>query len=211
MTDLRISNYASLQASVIRWLNRDDLTDEVPLFIQLAEEMFDDEIRWHKAAVRDVAVADEMYEELPADFVELKSIRFDTVPVIRPKYRTPAQLEELRQTNSTLGGTPLFYTIIGQQILFDRVPTGSPNLELESFVRTPPLATNSSNLLLQEHPGIYLFGSLMQSAPFLKNDARLATWTALYQERRNALNSASKRSEAPPGEIAALSTRKPFG
>jgi hypothetical protein len=41
---------------------------------------------------------------------------------------------------------------------------------------------------------VYLYGSLVQSAPYLKDDARAAVWAGLYQNAITNLNSASERS-----------------
>jgi hypothetical protein len=38
------------------------------------------------------------------------------------------------------------------------------------------------NWLLTAHPDIYLWGTLSASAPYIGNDARLATWQTLYAQ-----------------------------
>ena len=38
-----------------------------------------------------------------------------------------------------------------------------------------------TNWLLEMQPDIYLYGSLCQAAPYLGDDARIATWSALYK------------------------------
>ena len=207
MADLRIVDYASLLAQVAEHLNRQDMTDQIPVAVQHAEEMFNDEIRWRKMLAHvvtdDVGETDEAYENLPSDFLELKSIRFNTDPVVVPDYLNPRQLEQYRAAHFDEGGTPFHYTIVGTQLLFDRVPTDDPELDLLYYAQIPALnATNpTSNLLLDEHPGIYLYGTLLHMEPFLKNDARLATWTALYQSRRDQLHRADRRAEQAPGPL----------
>ena len=40
----------------------------------------------------------------------------------------------------------------------------------------PPLASNDSNWLLMLAPDLYLYGALLESAPYLKEDGRIQTW-----------------------------------
>lgn len=149
MADLRIIDYATLKAALASWLNRSDLTDQIPVFVQLAENMFQRDIRWRKMVVEDRIVApftDEAYENLPGDFLELKSIRFNTTPPVYPRYLSPAAMENWRSRTIGLQGTPRFYTIVGNRIFFDRVPTGAPELHIASYVKIPRL-TSVSNLV----------------------------------------------------------------
>jgi hypothetical protein len=298
ISNFRVTDYVTLAQALERYLNRDSLTHEIPMFVQLAEAMFNREIRWRFMVAQDViddpGLTDEVYENLPADYLELKSIRFNTVPRITPDYLTPRQLELYRQMNHGASGTPRHYTIEGNRILFDRVPSGSPELDISSYVKIPTIlpdpgaatsttaltlgqtgthvlttqphpahdiaaasrirlsnaadlsqymegavdfytaaATNNlqvvidtvlggtssvsswiitpvgsgTNLLLTEHPDIYVFGSLMQAETFLKNDPRLATWTALYQNAKDRLHEADRRAERSPGPLTVRSRR----
>ena len=51
--------------------------------------------------------------------------------------------------------------------------------------------TTTFNWLLQDEPDLYLYGTLMQSAPYLLDDARTQTWGALYTNALNSLQVAS--------------------
>jgi len=53
--------------------------------------------------------------------------------------------------------------------------------------------SNTSNWLLDLAPDAYLYASLLESAPFLRDDERLQTWTALYGAAVNQLNKVSER------------------
>ncbi len=53
--------------------------------------------------------------------------------------------------------------------------------------------SNTSNWLLEYFPDAYLYGSLVHSAPYLKDDARLQLWAALYEQ---AIASINRESEA---------------
>jgi hypothetical protein len=200
MANLQVVDYATLQAAVKDVLNREDLTDNVPVFIQDAEAMFSREIRYRSMLVTDKTNVDEITENLPADFLELKEIQFNTNPVVIPHYMIPTQLGEYQSRHPGLGGTPRHFTIKGLQIAFDRVPTGSPELEITSYADIPSLTdAEPTNMLLLDAPDLYKYGTLMMAEVFLKNDPRLATWTAMYQNAKDKLHAADRRAELNPG------------
>lgn len=202
-----ITDYASLQAAIASRLNRADLTAEIPGFIQIAETQFDRDIRWRKQIVRDVTVADERYESLPGDMLELESIRFNTTPVVRPDYLSPRQLDNTVATRPALAGTPRFYTIVSNEIQFDRTPDGD-ELEISHYARIPRLTVAAPvNALLEEHPDVYLYGSLVQAELHLKNDARAGTWGTLYLAAVQALHKQDKRAARSPGPSTTSSSR----
>lgn len=212
MALLVLTTYAGLQDAVARWLNREDLTDEIPGFIAMAEVAFNREIRWRKMVVRDLitdpGLTDELYENLPDDFLELKSLRFNTDPVIYPEYLTPRQLEKYRGDHPGAAGTPLHYTIVANQIQFDRVPTGAPELEISAYVQVPPLtAAAPTNQLLLEYPDVYLYGTLLQASPFLHDDERVRVWADMYTRAIGRLEKSDKMAERSPGPMTITSGR----
>jgi hypothetical protein len=63
--------------------------------------------------------------------------------------------------------------------------------------RIPALADdNTSTWLLLDAPDVLLYGALGQSAPYLKDDARLTVWAALYQSAVDALNAESNSAKS---------------
>jgi hypothetical protein len=94
-TESNFNNYTGLQASVADWLNRPDLTNAIPNFIQLAEAQFQ------------------------RKFLDVTSLS----------------------------------------------------------------ASVDTNWLLTNHPDIYLYGTLLEAAPYLKDDARVALWQNEYDRR----------------------------
>ena len=48
--------------------------------------------------------------------------------------------------------------------------------------------SNTSNWLLEEAPDAYLYGTLMQTAPWLREDERVAMWGSLYAQAIQSVN-----------------------
>ena len=67
--------------------------------------------------------------------------------------------------------------------------------ELTYYASIPALsAGNTSNWLLVDSPDIYLYGALLQSAPYLQDDQRLNIWAAIYQRLIEDLKVSDERS-----------------
>ncbi len=210
---LDLSTYAGLQVGIATWINRPDDVDlvaAIPSFIQILESQLTRDVRWRKMIARDQTVADEAYESLPDDYLELVDVKFvdGNAVLSRPLYRTPAQLDAIIFGRGVLdSGIPDYFTLENNQIRFDRIPA-SIALEVSSYVKLPALSgSNPANALLLEHPDIYLFGSLMHAEGFLKNDPRIATWAALYRAAVDALEAQDERAQQAPGPIAMTSSR----
>jgi hypothetical protein len=51
--------------------------------------------------------------------------------------------------------------------------------------------TNATNWLLTEAPDVYLYGALVHTAPYLKDDARIQVWEALFAQGIENLRTSS--------------------
>jgi hypothetical protein len=51
--------------------------------------------------------------------------------------------------------------------------------------------SNTTNWLLTEAPDVYLYGALVHTAPYLKDDARIAIWESFFAQGIDNLNISS--------------------
>ena len=113
----------------------------------------------------------------------VETLILETHPVTTLEYLTPEALNAKRAA-STANGKPLFYTMIGTEIQVYPVPSGDYTAEMVYYSKIPSLSdSETTNWLLTLAPDIYLYGALMQSAPYLQDDNRLSVWNALYQKK----------------------------
>lgn len=175
-----IQNYDDLQAEIASWLHRSDLTARIPSFIQFAEARINNELRLSRMVrYRTINVAGPLFDR-PADFLEM--IRF--VPSAKPNEEF--DVISPRQISGTQGN---FYAHVGDQIMLLDQATDPRNVELTYYARIPALFDAESTWLLSDQPDLYLYGSLAHSAPFIKDDARVATWEAGYQAAKAGIES----------------------
>ena len=195
---MAITNYTNLQTTIADTLNRDDLASVIPTFIAMAEAQMSRDIRHWRMETRSNGVQDagDAYMQVPADWVQ--TVRFSvtdggTSPIALIDSTTMA---ENRAINNDQAGTPSAYTLEAGQFHLYPTPIAETNVELIYIAKIPDLATNSTNWLLSYAPDVYLYGSLLHSAPYLQDDARVAVWAQLYSAGVTRLNESSDMAKS---------------
>ena len=193
---MALSNYTELQSAIADFLNRDDLTSVTPTFIALAEAQINRDVRHFRMENRSSGQqsAGDAYSQVPADWVE--TIRFavtgDTVTEL--KLISRADMGDMRMSSDSAGPIK-YYTHEAQQFHFYPTPGSDTDVELLYYAKVPDLASNTTNWLLTEAPDVYLYGSLIHAAPYLQDDARMATWAQLYSAAVARLNESSDKAK----------------
>lgn len=183
---MALANYSDLQTSIGNWLKDTTLSSVIPDFVVLAEARFNREIRVPEMEAVGTITADAESEDLPTDFLELRSIWIDGDPDNVLAYMPPHQFKSINATNET--GSPRAYTIIGSKLYLAPVPASSYTLKFTYYQKIPALATASTNWLLTSHPDIYLAGSLAAGEAFGWNDERIGLWNATVADAISTLN-----------------------
>ena len=193
----QITSYATLQAAVTEYLARDQdatLIARIPTFIQLSEAKFNRELFVRQMEERSTTTIDTTTTEpefisLPADFQSMRRIRLSSVDG-KPHldFKSGTQLDEYRSCRGNATGQPLFFTIFGTELELCPTPDSNYTVEMVYRQNVPPLATNDPNWLLRLAPDLYLYGALLESAPYIKEDARIQTWGLGFTTALDGLN-----------------------
>lgn len=189
---MSITTYDELKSTIADFLNRDDLTSVIDTFIDLTEADINRKVRHWRMENRASASVSTRYNALPADFLEPIRLHMegDHVPL---ENVSSYKMQELRQAANDVASGPRYYAITQGEIELFPTPNSSLDLEMYYYARVPALGpTQATNVILDYHPDIYLYGSLTHSAPYLAEDARTTLWAELYA---NAVESAIKESE----------------
>ena len=204
---MALANYTDLKASVASWLNRSDLTSQIPDFIALAEAQFNRVLRTRQMLVRNTGYTiSSQYTALPSDFLQLDNIKIanGTGESGLEHLAVNDYTDKLRSfANAT--GTPGYYSIIGGYLAVARIPDVSYTGEMLYFGSIPAMSANATNWLLTKHPDLYLYGALLQSAPYLKEDERVEVWRSMYGTAMAEIQLEEERarfSGAPPRTIS---------
>ena len=165
------SNYTELQAAIADWLSRSDLTAVIPDFVRLAESRLQRELRVSAMMKTVTGTLSVNPLVLPTDFMEIQVFTIGGTTPVSPAYLSPDTFASLPQNT----GTSVYLTITNNQLYMNPFSSGS-NYTLVYFSTLPPLSSNSTNWLLSSSPDVYLFGSLLEAAPYLLNDERVDLW-----------------------------------
>lgn len=185
---MALATYTDLQTSIANWLNRTDMAAVIPDLITLAEARIARDLRLrsqvNSATITTIAGA--QGASLPTGWLEFENVTVVSSPDIQLNYVNIQHLDTKYPKNSR-SGTPVVYSIEGQQILFGPVPDSAYSVSVLYYKRLDPLSTTPTNWLLTNHPGVYLWAALAESAPFLKDDERALVWETKYKNEMEAL------------------------
>ena len=194
-------NYTELKANVAAWLNRDDLTGNIPTFIELAEAAMSHKLRVMQQLTRTTLTLDAEYVDLPSDWVETVSIHTDASSGSRRLDLVPLHYMDERPTSDSDDACWYAHTGNGgaEQIRVWPVQTDA-EATLTYYAALPTLSdAEPTNWALTAIPGAYLYGALLQTAPFLVEEARLNTWGALYEAAVSELVQADRKRRQATG------------
>ena len=190
---MSITTYAELKTAIADFLNRDDLTSVIPTFISLAEAQIARDVRHWKQEKRVTTSADERYENLPSDWLEIKLVALTTGKMLQTV--PMSEMAELRASSNT-AGEPRYVRLTADQIEFYPTPSAATDISMLYYARTPALSdTDTTNWLLTDAPDILLYGALLHSAPYLTDDQRATVWGSLYQAGVEKLNLESQKGQ----------------
>jgi len=171
--------FDELKSNIADWLNRTDLTSVIPTFITLAEARLNRQLRTTNQYTRATVSSSDQYLSMPDDFLEMRHIRM-TSPKERDLVEIAAHnINEYTDTNflASLADSYPRYFVYGQSLRIIPTPAESITYELLYYAKVPALSTsNASNWVSTSHPDAYLYYSLLQAAPYLGEDERIAIW-----------------------------------
>jgi hypothetical protein len=196
-----VSNYTGLQQAVLGHLQNFDIEQDISMFIQFAEADFNRTLRVPDMLKRVTTTMTASSVPVPTDYLAMYHLRISqSTPREDYKFVAPDVFRQL-QADVPVGQTRV-YTISNGQI--DTLPDATGLvLEMLYYQTIPALASNSTNWLLITHPDLYLYNTLLQAAPYLGNDERVALWKGWRDSIIDELMTAGK--ERPQ---AALNARR---
>jgi hypothetical protein len=184
-----IGEWATLVKAVRAWTNRDDWTDkQITEFIAMAEARFNRVLRHPEMEQISTATLTTGNNDLPSDFLSMRAIYVDDYEL---QGMTPTGL--VRRYGATTG-VPCHYTIVDSNPRKIRLgPQPAQDIAVTIVYHAKLVGVdenNSDNWLLNEHPDLYLYGTLLAAEAYLANDNRLPIWKSAYDEALSELDMA---------------------
>lgn len=189
-----VLTYDSLTATVLQYLERSDaaVVEFIPTAITMAEFEIAQDIKTlgQMEVVTSTMNAGNPVIAKPARWRKTVSMTLATAS----GQKQPIYLRKLEYLNSywpdvTATGVPTYYADYDyEHWLVAPTPSTAFAFEALCYTRLEPLSSaNQTNWLTQNAPNAMLYGTLKQTAPFIKDDARLALWSGLFDGAMAAL------------------------
>jgi hypothetical protein len=203
-----VMTYDSLTSTVLQYLERSDaaVVDAIPTFITMCEF----EIAQNIKTLGQMEVVDSnMTINNPVIAKPARWRKTTSMTLSVSGQKQPLLVRKLEYLNNyaqdvTATGVPLYYADYDYDHWFVApTPNAAYAFEALCYTRLEPLSSShQTNWLTINAPNAMLFGTLKQTAPFLKNDARLAVWKSMFDEALAALKTEDTLRVADRSAIA---------
>ncbi len=202
---MALTNYDELQKEIIDWSHRSDLGTKIPDFIKLAENAMysnDQEVLTIRSMeIVSTAATTGQYLALPDNFESARSVRLVTGD--NGGELTFQAPEQMRKQVST--GRPNFFTVVGDELQFDRVPDSEYTIEIQYYRKATPLSdSNLTNEIITNHPSIYLFGALTALFSYSLDSEQQLKYTQMFIGAIKGANKADKKGRYGPAPSMSL-------
>ena len=205
---MALATYDDLVDSIIKWSHRKDILELIPDFISLAEyEMFNNaeaQLQIRETEFISTAAANARYLALPPNFEKARSVVLETGNgFCDVKFQAPSQL--LRQVTT---GQPRFFTVVGTEVEFDRVPDSSYTIQIQYYKKPDPITeANQTNSVITGYPNIYLYGVLHQVFLWSEDMQEAIKYAGKFQDAIKGANKADKKARFGPAPSMSVDGR----
>lgn len=157
----QVTNYGTLKSWLSTTGHRGDLGDDIPGFIQGAEQMIADKVRAIElvttaALTESDRDAGAVYN-LPSDFLGARAIT--GLLSGQPYELKQVSIAELYRYGTS--GDPVAFSVYGSQLEFRAAPSANAEFTLIFYQRQAAFVADAdTNLLLQRHPTLYQHASM---------------------------------------------------
>lgn len=168
--------YTTLKTTLLAWLNRPEVEQFVPTFIEMAESEMNRRLRVRRMIGRATATIDSEYGTQPSDFLGVKTFTLSGTPKVELQYLDPDAFNAQRIYEDN-GGRPKFYTIEGREFRYLPVPSEEYTGSLTYWEKLDALSdTVPTNWIIADHPDAYVYGALSHAAAFLGGHPSGQAW-----------------------------------
>lgn len=208
---MAITTYSELKAAVALWLVRSDLTARIPEFIALAEARLNRVVRKRQAETDQslTATPSSRTIALPATFAEALQCWI----VIDGERRRLVYADPVLADASAVAGRPEYWGIDGATLAFERPCDAAYSIVLRQLGKYALSDGSPTNTLLTDAPDVYLFATLAEAGPFLRDAELASAYEAKLGRALNELNAKDARAKGRQTlgtEVAAMVGRHSY-
>lgn len=176
---MSLATYSDLQTAAASWLDRSDLTSNIPDFITIAETEIFRKLRSRDMETAFTSTVSAGVAALPSSYVALKYAYVNATPVTKLDRKAASWIYEKYPTRSA-DSRPKFIAREGSNFIFGPYPDSNYTISGVYYKNIGPLSS-SAHAVFTNNPDLYLYGTLLAAEPFLKNDKRIPVWRDMYE------------------------------
>lgn len=194
---MALATYADLKSEVADLLHRSDLTAKIPTWVGLAEAELIRElkIRTNDLTVLLTTVANQDYAALPSDFSKALAVFIDYG---NGKQQLP-KLDYQELDFYLTACAPRAYAIDSGNIRFGAPLDKAWPISLRYEQRFALASDSDTNWVLTNHAACYLYGTVVQAAPYVQASPDLvALWKGYYMDAVDQVNRLESKNLTPP-------------
>ena len=202
---MSLASYSDLQSAVANWTHRADLTSVIPDLITLAETKILRDLRTREmeTAFSSTMAADGTLA-IWSNYIDLKEAYISASP-IRFLERKNARFIREKYALASVVSTPRFIAREGTNFIFGPYPDSQYTVNGIFYKNRGPLSTNTTHAIFTNNPDVYLFGTLLETVPYLKDEKRVPIWEQKYQSALEHANRKSVREEFSGSDLRMVS------
>ena len=198
-----ITTWATLKTEVANQLNRTNLTDDVPFFIQLAEFRIYRELRVRQMETVLNSTMSSGQIAVPSGYRSLKFAYIDGTPVQKLERKDAEWIYHNYPTRSA-SSKPFYIARDGGNFIFGPYPDSAYTVKGVFYKQLDLLSdSNTSNWLITDAPDLIYFAALCEAEPWLGDDDRIAIWERKYEVVKQRVQLADNAEEFSGGPLAA--------
>lgn len=187
-------DYQDLQDTIAGWIDRDDMTEDIRKAIKFAEREINRELRVQdQEGMYTIDGADTDYYVIPEDQRGFRSVSIDGDVV---RYQTPFGMltTPLNYGEPENDQTVWFYTLAGDQIIFNGDVSSDSMIELTGYLQVPTLTDAApTNWLLESHEDCYFNGGMKYAYLKAKDYTSSQLWESGFSSSIESIKLADKR------------------
>lgn len=175
-----ITNYATLQTEVANMLSKNNLTADIPMFIQFAENKLYRTLNLrNEETALNVSVSSGT-GTVPTDFKAVKFAYINQSPVQWLDY---IPIEDLYRKYPVRSGaeTPKVMAREAGNFVFGPFPKDF-TLNGVYYAKQDPLRTTDGSWYVLNAPEVLLYGACLEATPMIREDPRIPIWQVFYDE-----------------------------
>lgn len=175
---MSLATYTDLKTSIAGWLARADLDAIIPDFIALAEARINRDLHVSQQDATATGTVATNAITLPTDCRAIRALHVSLGGAYLELHPQPPEAAK----GKDLGTLPRGYVVIGSTIYLTGTGLDTAAYRLYYTAKVPALSDAApTNWLLTAEPGAYLYGALVEAAPYIYDDQRAVLWATQYR------------------------------